>query len=172
MRAVKVRTRPWAVKVRTRPWAEPPSPDSGAARAHAMAGWLQPLARRSSLVLEAPIPGRLMGKVRSEERRDDLGKNLVVFWLKSGEGSRKLVTTKLCWCFYIVTSVRRTPYSSQQKGQRERGLVAALGHVVSHFLIPYLIKRRFLQSLGAPFHHSMQGLQHLKHAFHVPLPKV
>lgn len=37
---------------------------------------------------------------------------------------------------------------------------------------PYLIKGRFLQRLGAPFHHRMQGLQHLKHAFHIPLPEV
>lgn len=36
----------------------------------------------------------------------------------------------------------------------------------------YLIKGCFLQSLGAPLHHSMQGLQHLEHAFHIPLPKV
>lgn len=41
-----------------------------------------------------------------------------------------------------------------------------------HSLIPYLIKGRFLQSLGTPFHHSVQGLQHLKHAFHISLPKV
>lgn len=57
-----------------------------------------------------------MGKVRSEERRDDLGKNLVVFWLKSGEGPHKLVTTKLVLVFlYCDLSSENTVFKSAER---------------------------------------------------------